>query len=94
MLHTTESVPTSTSGMSRLEVTISLMKLEVMPTIATSETNCMALKAVKVTPRAPSWGAWKRILKGMLVSKLVIRESLGRGRSSLRMVRIGRRRRG
>lgn len=62
--------------------------------MAASERNCMARKAVKVTPRAPSWGAWKRILNGMLLPKSVMSESFGRGFSKLRIVRTGRRRRG
>jgi len=87
-------VPTRTSGTSRSEEVNSLMKLAVRPTTLTSERNCTARRAVKVTPRAPSWGDWKRILRGMPASKSVMRESLGRGLSALRTVRVGRRGRG
>lgn len=68
------------------------MKLAVKPTIATSETNWRARRAVKVTPRAPSWGDWKRIFKGIPALKSVMSESLGR--DELSTVRVGSRGRG
>ena len=58
-------------------VVISLMKLAHMPMTATKEANCMARMAVKVTPKAPSWGAWKRIL-GVSWVKSVISSREGR----------------
>lgn len=42
--------------------------------------------AVKVTPMAPSWGAWNRIFKGPAESKSVMSSSAGR---SLLAVRRG-----
>lgn len=68
------------------------MKLAVKPTTVTSERNWRARRDVNVTPRAPSWGDWKRIFKGIPASKSVMSESLGRDWP--RTVRVGKRGRG
>lgn len=54
------------------------MKLATSPIMVRSEMNCVIRRTVNVTPRAPSWGAWKRILRGIDFSKSVISERLGR----------------
>lgn len=57
---------------------ISLMKLAQSPITAISDMNWHARITLKVTPMAPSCGAWNRILKGPLDSKLVSTSSDGR----------------
>jgi hypothetical protein len=49
-------VPTRTFGGVLLAVTISEMKLAVMPMMAISDTACMPRTTVKVAPRAPWFG--------------------------------------
>ena len=66
------------------------MKLAVKPTTVTSERNWAARRAVKVTPKAPSWGDWKRIFKGIPALKSVMSESFGRVRPEVRVGRRGR----
>ena len=66
------------------------MKLAVKPTTVTSERNWAARRAVKVTPKAPSWGDWKRIFKGIPALKSVMSESFGRVRPEGRVGRRGR----
>ena len=54
------------------------------------ETVCTNRSAVNVTPRAPSCGAWKRILSGIAVRKSVMSERLGRFELTVRVGRRGR----
>jgi hypothetical protein len=56
--------------------------------MATKDANWAALVMLKVTPMAPSCGAWNRILRGSAESKSVT--SLSEGRSLL-AVRKGNR---
>lgn len=79
-----------TSGTPSCALVISSMKLATRPTTVTSETNCMSRSAVKVTPRAPSCGAWKRILRGIPTLKSVMRESSGLSELAVRVGRRGR----
>ena len=54
------------------------------------ERACRSRSAVKVTPSAPSCGAWKRILSGIAARKSVMSESLGRLELAVRVGRRGR----
>ena len=54
------------------------------------ERACSSRSAVKVTPSAPSCGAWKRILSGIPTGKSVMSESLGRLELAVRVGRRGR----
>lgn len=80
-----------TSGTPSCALVISSMKLATRPMTVTSETNCMSRRAVKVTPRAPSCGDWKRIFRGIPTLKSVMRSSFGLSELA---VRVGRRDRG
>jgi hypothetical protein len=52
-------------------VAISLMKLAHSPMTTIREANWLARMMLKVTPMAPSCGAWNRILRGWGESKSV-----------------------
>ena len=55
--HTTLRVPTRTGGGVRWELTISEMKLAVMPMMPIREMTWRPRTTVKVVPRAPYFGA-------------------------------------
>lgn len=58
----------SSAGDSRSAVAISLMKLAVRPMMAIRAANWQARMTVQVTPKAPSCGAWNRIVETEPVS--------------------------
>lgn len=78
----------SSAGASCSAAATPLMKLAQSPMMAISETNWHARMILKVTPMAPSWGAWNRIVRGAGESKSVMSSSDGR---SLEAVRRGNR---
>lgn len=86
-MRTTVNVPMSSAGGLCSAVEMPLMKLAHMPMTATKDANWVALAMLKVTPMAPSCGAWNRILRGA-ESKSVTSSSEGR---SLFAVRRGNR---
>ena len=57
--------------------------------MAIRDANWQARMMVKVTPRAPSWGAWNRILTGSLESKLVMSSREGRSLVAVRKGKCG-----
>ena len=88
MEHTTVRVPMSSAGASCSAVAISLMKLAQSPMTTINEINWQARITLKVTPMAPSWGAWNRIVRGAAEPKSVMSSREGR---SLLAVRRGNR---
>ena len=86
---TTVSVPMSSDGGLCSAEAISLMKLAQSPMMAIRDANWQARMMVKVTPRAPSWGAWNRILTGSLESKLVMSSREGRSLVAVRRGKCG-----
>jgi hypothetical protein len=67
---------------------MALMKCAQRPITAISEANWVALMMLKVTPKAPSCGAWNRIL-GSVESNSVTSSSEGRSLLAVRKGNFG-----